>query len=217
MAPLFTVLLLISSITGLTSAAAVDSFTLSSFREEAAAESLHRKRQFGILPSALETSLYWFSNFTVGDATNLKLLIDTGSTDCLIVPGKYKPSKNEKPYSGKKNFTIGYEGVNRAGFGEEVINGTTHEDTVSNGGLTVHNQALGSMTTFKYYDVKQLPYPIQGDGIIGFAGPHSSSFHPPARSWFWNLCHNKQISQCKVGLLFGMRHRIHVSTDKLQC
>lgn len=78
------------------------------------------------------------------------------------------------------------------------------EDTVTSAGLTVKNQAMGQIHTYKYFDVPQLPYAMQGDGIIGFAGPTSSSFSPGANSWFWNLCDNKSISQCKLGLLFGM-------------
>jgi hypothetical protein len=54
---------------------------------------------------------------------------------------------------------------------------------VSAAGLTVKEQALGAATSFKYFDVKPLPYADQGNGIIGFIGSKSSSFHPPARSW----------------------------------
>lgn len=102
------------------------SFEILSHRDTADAETVNalsaiRKRQSGVVPSKLGNSLYWFGNFSVGDSGPLKLLIDTGSTDCLVNPGLYKTSKHEKPYSGHKKFTITYEGVNRAGFGFETV------------------------------------------------------------------------------------------------
>ena len=65
--------------------------------------------------------MYWFGyNISVGDSHSLRLLIDTGSTDLILNPGKYKPSSHEKPY-GTGKFVTGYEGVNRAGFGFEFV------------------------------------------------------------------------------------------------
>lgn len=112
--------------------------------------------------------------------------------------------------------------MNRAGFGFETvsiistkhtphkstnqipqINGTTQRDIVTSGNLTVQEQPMGESTSFKYFDVKPLPYADQGDGIIGFLGAHSSSFNPPARSWIFNLCGTKAISDCRFGLAFG--------------
>ena len=83
------------------------------------------------------------------------------------------------------------------------INGTVHYDVVSAGGLSVTDQAMGNMSTYSYADTKPLPYAVQGQGIIGFAGASSSSFNPQAPSWFYNLCHKKLISECKLGLVFG--------------
>jgi hypothetical protein len=78
-------------------------------------------------------------------------------------------------------------------------------------GLTVSNQAVGNCTSFSFQDVKPLPEPNPGDGIMGFAGSKESGFHPPANSWFWNLCENKAISECKLGLLFGEHSIANVS------
>ncbi|KAK5168945.1 uncharacterized protein LTR77_006254 [Saxophila tyrrhenica] len=203
MGPLATLLLALISVCSFTHAAAVDSFSIASHRDYADSNNLPRKRQSGSVPSELGKTLYWFANFSVGDADSVRLLIDTGSTDLLMNEGVYKPSKNQKPYKGHKNFTITYEGVSRGGFGFETLNGTTMTDTVSAGGLTVKHQAMGSLTDYKYYNTPPKPYAMQGDGIIGFAGARSSSFTPGANSWFWNLCKNKAISQCKLGLLFG--------------
>ena len=85
-------------------------------------------------------------------------------------------------------------------------------------GLTVNEQAQGQTVSYKYFDVPQLPYPNQGQGIIGFAGPKSSSFHPPSNSWFYNLCENKAISTCKLGLLFGKYGEIetHGYTERMK-
>ena len=91
MATLSMLLLVWYSVCGLTSAAAVDSFTIASRREAVDAGILHRKRQTASLPSVLDKSLYWFANFTIGDAKDVYLLIDTGSTDLLMEPGVYEP------------------------------------------------------------------------------------------------------------------------------
>lgn len=41
----------------------------------------------GDVPTKLGGSLYWFGNFSVGDSDNLRLLVDTGSTDCILNKG----------------------------------------------------------------------------------------------------------------------------------
>ena len=112
------------------------SFEISAHRDTADADTVKalsaiRKRQSADLPAKLGNSLYWFGNFSVGDSGDLKLLIDTGSTDCLVNPGLYKPSKHEKPYKGHKKFSITYEGVNRAGFGFETVGATRLSNTSS--------------------------------------------------------------------------------------
>lgn len=75
------------SICGFAYAAASKSFTIVSHRETADAGLLLRKRQTGSLPSELGKSLYWFGNFSVGNAESVRLLIDTGSTDLLMNKG----------------------------------------------------------------------------------------------------------------------------------
>lgn len=75
----------------------------------------------GELQETLGRSLYWFGHFDVGNTKNAKLLIDTGSTDLILNPGLYKPSSHMTKFSGTTNFTISYEGVNRAGFGFETV------------------------------------------------------------------------------------------------
>ena len=87
MARLSRVLLVCYSVCGFASAAAVKSFEFAAHRESADAGLLQRKRQTGSLSSALGKSLYWFTHFNVGDAENVRLLIDTGSTDLLMNEG----------------------------------------------------------------------------------------------------------------------------------
>lgn len=43
----------------------------------------------GNLSTAIDSDLYWYGNFTVGDSTDLELLIDTGSSDLLVNNGLY--------------------------------------------------------------------------------------------------------------------------------
>lgn len=70
------------------------SYSVSVQRDHADAHTEHmfsrlRQRKTGQLPTQLGKSLYWFGNFSVGDASSLKLLIDTGSTDILLNNGEY--------------------------------------------------------------------------------------------------------------------------------
>jgi hypothetical protein len=82
------------------------------------------------------------------------------------------------------------------------LNGTTSSDVVSAAGLSVPDQAIGSVKTHKFIDVKPGFHPWTRTGVIGFSEPYRSTFTPQSGSWFWNLCHNKAISECRFGLLF---------------
>lgn len=64
-------------------------------------------------------------------------------------------------------------------------------------------QPIGVTTSFKYFDVPQLPIPYQGQGIIGFLGSGSSSFNPPAPSWVISLFNEKKVSSNRFGLAWG--------------
>jgi len=83
------------------------------------------------------------------------------------------------------------------------VNGTTFTDKVSAAGLSFPDQPIGNITSYKYFDIKPLPYAGQGQGIIGFASQQQSGFTPQAPSWFFNLCASKQLSSCNLGLAFG--------------
>ena len=74
---------------------------------------------------------------------------------------------------------------------------------MTSGGLTIDEQPLGEKKTSQYFDVPPPKHPNQGDGIIGFSIPHESHLQPKSNSWFWNLCAEKKLKLCKLGLLFG--------------
>jgi hypothetical protein len=125
-----------------------DGFTVSAYRGRAdeytlsvlaSSRRLH-SRQSATLSTAIDSILYWYGNFTVGEASGLGLLIDTGSSDLILnnglyvaiaelryikhradAGGRYKPSKYATAYDGSTNFTITYEGVDREGFGFETV------------------------------------------------------------------------------------------------
>ena len=74
--------------------AADDALSFSVFRDEADAQTVNAlsKLRRGLraqLPNQLGKSLYWFGHFSVGDSPDLRLLVDTSSTDLLINPGVY--------------------------------------------------------------------------------------------------------------------------------
>ncbi|KPI36780.1 uncharacterized protein AB675_11742 [Cyphellophora attinorum] len=208
-------LLSVCALVGITSAAPATeaAFSLSARRAlpnhqtlaHLSARKIRRDGKTGNFSTAIDNQLYWYANFTVGNSSNLELLIDTGSSDLLLNNGVYVPSKYETAFNGNTTFSISYEGVDRQGFGFETINGTVQNDLVSAGGLTVTNQTIGNSTSFEYFDVPPLSSANPGDGIVGFCFQGDSVFEPPALPWFFNLCSQKLISACRFGLAFGTR------------
>jgi hypothetical protein len=128
MARWYILLLCICVRAALAAPAAQDGFAVSAYRSHIDERTLSilstsralRRRQTGSLSAAIDSDLYWYGNFTVGEGTNLGLLIDTGSSDLILNNDLYKPSKYMTPYEGT-NFTISYEGVDRQGFGFETV------------------------------------------------------------------------------------------------
>lgn len=71
-----------------------DTSLIAAHRQEASEQTSNalaalRKRGTGDLPTKLGKSLYWFGNFSVGESSDLKLVIDTGSSDCILNNGLY--------------------------------------------------------------------------------------------------------------------------------
>jgi cathepsin D len=62
---------------------------------------------------------FWFTNFTVGAAKELILLIDTGSCDVYLNPGFYEPS--EHSINENDNFTITFATTNPDGSGSLTV------------------------------------------------------------------------------------------------
>ena len=83
------------------------------------------------------------------------------------------------------------------------VNGTVFLDSVAGGRLKVPQQAFGYIKSFQFLDARSKEHPLAGDGLVGFVGFDSSSFDPPATSWFGSLCNQSLISECRFGLTFG--------------
>lgn len=54
-----------------------------------------RKRGAGELPTKLGKSLYWFGHFDVGLGHDYHLVIDTGSSDCILNSNLYVMPNHE--------------------------------------------------------------------------------------------------------------------------
>ena len=81
-------LLLVSSALSSIAYAAGDGL-IAAHRKEADEQTVNalaalRKRSTGELPTKLGKSLYWFGHFDVGEGHDYHLLLDTGSSDCIL-------------------------------------------------------------------------------------------------------------------------------------
>lgn len=96
MALFFTFLSLLLSGVSAAPTAEEGGFTVSAVRKQTNAQSrallpgkFQKRLATANFSTALDTDLYWYGNFTVGNGTNLELLIDTGSSDLLVNNGTY--------------------------------------------------------------------------------------------------------------------------------
>ncbi|KIX05814.1 uncharacterized protein Z518_03786 [Rhinocladiella mackenziei CBS 650.93] len=133
---------------------------------------------------------FWFANVSVGDGSSMNLLIDTGSTDVVLNPGKYKPS--DASVNGNETFTLSYGTAESNGTGTATINGTVYHDTVTLGGLKVENQTIGVSNSTD----SSTEYPH--DGIIGFGAQQFAANN--ATSYFHNLCEENLVDDCRFGI-----------------
>lgn len=135
---------------------------------------------------------FWFGHFSVGGSADLSILIDTGSSDAIINPGVYKPSKQAA--DTHQTFRIAYATTNPDGTGELSARGEIYTDTIGQVGtnLTVPKQYLGSITSPKS------PPTFPHDGLIGFAHTTQDSVGHP--SFFANLCNQGALAACRFGL-----------------
>ncbi|PVI07960.1 acid protease [Periconia macrospinosa] len=140
-----------------------------------------------------EDQFFWFGNYSVGSGESFELLVDTGSSDIFINPGKYKPGLTSK--NRNRNFTASFSTAKLDGTGFITVEGSWFQDSVSLYGsnFTVPNQDIGIC--------RPGTEGIPRDGLIGFAGIESSFGGLPG--WFENLCTEKAVPECRYGLAFN--------------
>ncbi|KAF4635739.1 hypothetical protein G7Y89_g2357 [Cudoniella acicularis] len=143
-----------------------------------------------------EDQRFWFANFSVGNASNLSLLVDTGSSDLLLNVGKYTPSTSSQDLGHE--FNLSFSTSNSDGTGSESMTVHTFQDTVTLSGsnFTIPSQALGVVKN--PLSPPQFPH----DGLIGFSGINNSFLN--SESWFSNLCINHAFKECRFGLALGI-------------
>ncbi|KAL3422802.1 Gastricsin [Phlyctema vagabunda] len=153
-------------------------------------------RRSGVVSQSISNvNNFWFAKCNVGLASNLTLLIDTGSGDVVLNPGVNISS----PESINTNVTFsnGYGTTKNDGTGTSIINGTIILDTMSFGGLKT-TQPIGITSED---ETKTPPFP--GDGIVGFSGDMFKQFPGNTPSFFQSLCESGKLDECRFGLVLG--------------
>ncbi|KFY74230.1 hypothetical protein V499_05728 [Pseudogymnoascus sp. VKM F-103] len=152
---------------------------------------LHLDRRDGLASEGIKIDAgFWYADFTVGGASNLSLLIDTGSGDIVVNPGIYIPGKTSENLN--ITFENTYGTTSKDGTGSATIVGDLYSDKVIFGGLAAtHIVGAANGTS-----------PLQKSGIAGFSGQRFNQF--PASSnatpFFQSLCDQKKVSECRFGL-----------------
>ncbi|KAH8654537.1 aspartic peptidase domain-containing protein [Tricladium varicosporioides] len=151
----------------------------------------------GIISTSLfQDGKFWFANFSIGNVSNLALLVDTGSSDILLNREKYLPSGSSKDLN--KEVNISFSTSNSDGTGSESMTVHALSDAISLPGtnLIIPSQAFGEVTT--PISPPQFPH----DGLIGLSSQENSllNFDP----WFTSLCATHQIPACRFGLALGV-------------
>ncbi|KAI0470051.1 aspartic peptidase domain-containing protein [Xylariaceae sp. FL0804] len=148
---------------------------------------------------------FWYGNFTIGEARDLAMLIDTGSPFVDLNPQLYQPTNASKNLHLNGNIT--YITTQEDGCGTLFLEYDVFTDTMSQAGLTVENQpflnihnstpppnsAPGTITT------------VAHDGIVGFySNPYVTLGESVGPSTFFdNLCNQSQVEECRFGLALG--------------
>ena len=150
-------------------------------------------------PETLDAG-FWFGNFTVGKATGLSLLIDTGSADVAVNPGKYKASSSSKALG--RSGRLQYITTQENGCGAADVSYNAYSDVVSQAGLVSPQQTFGNITKTTPPDsgtITQFPH----DGIVGFSGTSQYDSQSRGVPFFQSLCNANAVSSCRFGLAFG--------------
>ena len=140
---------------------------------------------------------FWYGTFTAGNAQNLSLLIDTGSSDAAVNPNLYKPSSASKNLH--KSGALRYSTTQENGCGSADIKYNEYSDTFSQAGLTSKAQTFGNVYPTTPPDngtITVFPH----DGLVGYAGIASSELG--ATPFFTNLCNQNVVPECRFGLAF---------------
>ncbi|KAH6667490.1 aspartic peptidase domain-containing protein [Halenospora varia] len=121
-----------------------------------------------ISTSMFQDGKFWFASFSIGNASNLALLVDTGSSDILLNRGKYLPSGSSTDLN--KEVNISFSTSNSDGTGSESMTVHALSDAVSlpYTNLTIPSQAFGVVTT--PISPPQFPH----DGLIGLSSQGNS-------------------------------------------
>lgn len=140
---------------------------------------------------------FWFGNFTTGDATDLSLLIDTGSSDIYVNPGLYKPSSES--HTLNQTVSMSFITTEPNGCGEMILKSHVVTDKLVVGSFTATNQSIGT--------VVDMPQPnndtitkFPGQGIIGFLGESADSSSFGGIPFFQHLCDEGLVDECRFGL-----------------
>ncbi|KAK1254824.1 hypothetical protein MKX08_008819 [Trichoderma sp. CBMAI-0020] len=140
---------------------------------------------------------FWFGNFTAGDATELSLLIDTGSSDVFVNPDLYKPSSES--HTLNQTVSMSFITTKPDGCGEMILKSNVVTDKLGVGPLTATNQSIGT--------VIQVPQPnpdtitqFPGQGIIGLLGTSADDSSVGGTPFFQHLCDEGQVDECRFGL-----------------
>lgn len=140
---------------------------------------------------------FWFGNFTAGDAIDLSLLIDTGSSDIYVNPDLYKPSSES--HTVNQTVSMSFITTKPDGCGEMILKSHVVTDKLIVGPYTATNQSIGT--------VMDIPQPnndtitkFPGQGIIGLLGESADDSSFGGTPFFQHLCDEGQVDECRFGL-----------------
>lgn len=140
---------------------------------------------------------FWFGNFTAGDATDLSLLIDTGSSDVYVNPDLYKPSSESHVVN--QTVSMSFITTEPDGCGEMILKANVVTDKLVVGSLTATNQSMGTVIKVPQPNpdtITQFP----GQGIVGLLGTSVDDSSVGGIPFFQQLCNEGQVDECRFGL-----------------
>jgi pepsin A len=140
---------------------------------------------------------FWFGNLTAGDAADLSLLIDTGSSDVYVNPDLYKPSSES--HTLNQTVSMSFITTKPDGCGEMILKSNVVADRLAVGSLTVTNQSMGTVIKVPQPNpdtITQFP----GQGIIGLLGTSADDSSVGDTPFFQHLCNEGRVDECRFGL-----------------